>query len=137
MTTNIQETINRLRELDKNASPAPWSVVRYSGLEYYGEKPLQVDSIRSASEIVAEQLGCHACDEGLQSDRIENFEYIVEARNAIPVLLAEIERLTAENRNISEAWEDGYADAICDVEGAYEIDRAEITATENPYKETK
>ena len=111
--SDIQETINRLRELDRKASPAPWSIVKYGGYEYYGETPHEIDSIKSAEEDVAKQLGCHACDDGLYSDRIENFEYIVQARNAIPALLAEIERLAEENRALKRenhlAWSKGHA----------------------------
>lgn len=102
MSTKIQETIARLRELDRYASPAPWRIVKYPGYEDYEENPREIHSIRSVREIVAEQLGCHACDEGLQSDRIENFEYIVQTRNALPALLAEIERLTT-SLSIAEA----------------------------------
>ena len=126
MKIDIQETINRLRELDKHASPVPWGVGSFS--EGYNAVLCEDgDNIRWVID------GCYM-GEHLSNDD-PDLEIIVEARNVLPALLDEIERLTTQNKNLEEAWEDGYADAICDVEGVYEFDRAELTKTPNPYKE--
>lgn len=68
MSTNIQETINRLRELDQKASPTPWIA-----------EPQQAG----------------------EGDVATDLRLIAAARNAIPELLAEIDRLTAENKNLT------------------------------------
>lgn len=63
--------------------------------------------------------------------------YTVASVNAIPVLLDEIERLQNELETaLPEAWKDGYADCLCDIEAVYDIDRETIThKTANPYEE--
>lgn len=81
MSTSIQETINHLRELDQKASPAPWG---WSGGG-------QGSPILSANDAVGR----------LEYATEEDLDLITETRNAVPALLAEIERLTAENRHLS------------------------------------
>lgn len=134
MKIDIQETINQLHELDQKASPAPWRTVFstniYSGGEEVFEVGTSYDDICEWVEC-SDECGCAGYA------RKPDIDLLVATRNAIPVLLAEIERLTAQNKNLEEAWEDGYADAICDVEGVYMFDRAELTTTPNPYKENK
>lgn len=131
MKTYIQETIDRLRELDRVASPAPW--------EAWGCGENMQTSIEHPMGDVLErgERGHGHMREDITWLRESDADLITETRNAIPALLAEIDRLTSENKNLEEAWEDGYADAICDVEGVYEFDRTELTTTPNPYKENK
>lgn len=135
MSTKIQETINRLRELDQKASPAPW--------EAWGCGEDKQTSIEHPMGDVLErsERGSGHMREDITWLREDDANLIIETRNAIPTLLAEIDRLTAENKNLTaelaEAWEDGYADAICDVEGVYAFDRDELTKTPNPYEEDK
>lgn len=76
MSTEIQETIERLRELDQTASPAPWS---WSGGG-------QGSPILSANDAVGR----------LEYATEEDLDLITETRNAIPALLDERERLIAE-----------------------------------------
>lgn len=113
MSTNIQETLDRLRELDQKASPAPWRTVFDTNIYSGGEEVFEVDtSYDDICEWVecSDECGCAGYA------RKPDIDLLVAARNAIPELIAEIERLTAENNNLAEAYEDGYADAICDVE---------------------
>lgn len=92
---DIQETIARLRELDRTASPAPWWVSdsdakpwHHGILCEYGESPeVVIDAYWDGARI---------------DDNSPDLHLIAEARNAVPVLLTEIDRLTAR-LSISEA----------------------------------
>lgn len=114
--SDIQETIEHLRRLDQVASPAPWGLEPYrdGGVEEEEEtSEPKVHSIANHQEDVIAQLGCGCCDTGLGAPSMANFEIAVEARNAIPALLAEIERLTEENLKLKRenhlAWSKGHA----------------------------
>lgn len=102
--TDIQETINRLRELDRTASPAPWWVA--SSAESYN--PIVCEDGETTSGVLD---ACYA-GERLSSDD-PDLQIITETRNALPVLLAEIDRLTAENLELKRenhlAWSKGHA----------------------------
>lgn len=69
-----------------------------------------------------------------------NAAILTEVRNAIPELLAEIERLTAENAQlldtVAEAWDEGYLDK--ETEAPEEmIERGLRKRAQNPYRENK
>ena len=97
MKTAIQETINRLRELDQNASPAPWSYNPWSA--------------NSSGEVTQNITYGWGEDEEILLGEVSylltehDAEMIAESRNSIPLLLKEIERLITEN---AKAWDDGY-----------------------------
>ena len=104
MKTYIQETINRLRELDRYASPAPWQV----GETESGGHAILCEYVASV-EVVIDTLW-----EGEpMDDSSPDLEIITEARNAAPALLAEIERLADENLELKRenhlAWSKGHA----------------------------
>ena len=92
MKTNIQEIINRLRELDRKASPAPWS---YLILPVDLHTGIQDSVLLDGDE---REFATNAEDAFTRND----FDFMLESRNAIPALLAEIERLTTR-LSISEA----------------------------------
>lgn len=128
MKTDIQETIDRLRELDRVASPAPWWVG--SSAESYNAIVCE-DGDTTSGVLDACYVG-----ERLSSDD-PDLQIITETRNAIPVLLAEIERLTAENTQlldtVAEAWDEGYLDK--ETEAPKEmIERGLRKRAQNPYK---
>lgn len=131
MTTTIQETIDRLRELDRQASPAPWQV----GETESGGHAILCEYVASI-EVVIDTLW-----EGEpMDDNSPDLEIITETRNALPSLLAEIERLTAENiqllDTIAEAWDEGYLDK--ETEAPEEmIERGLRKRAQNPYRENK
>ena len=103
MSTDIQKTINRLRELDRKASPAPWYIEEYEGVIVTGDEDGETLSGVIDACYIGEQLSSNDPD----------LQIIVEARNAIPTLLAEIERLAEENRALKRenhlAWSKGHA----------------------------
>lgn len=110
--STIQETINRLRELERAAAPAPWRWYDY----YFEDWP--------------------ECESDLTNEHL----MIMHARNAIPALLAEIDRLTAENTQlldtVAEAWDEGYLDK--ETEAPEEmIVRGLRKRAQNPYRENK
>ena len=88
MRTYIQETIDRLRELDKEASPAPW--------EAWGCGEDGQTSIEHPMGDVLErgERGYGHMREDITWLREADADLITETRNALPVLLAEIDRLT-------------------------------------------
>ena len=103
MSTEIQETINRLRELDRKASPAPWV--------FTGTKRTGYDTMEPGDLLEGNGLGLIP-----EIERVcppTDAQLIAEARNAIPALLAEIERLAEENLELKRenhlAWSKGHA----------------------------
>lgn len=95
--TNIQETIARLRELDQVASPAPWWVG--SSAESYNA------IVCEDGETTSGVLDACYVGERLSSND-PDLQIITETRNAIPALLAEIDRLTAENQHLTALMEE-------------------------------
>ena len=102
--SDIQETINRLRELDRTASPAPWWVG--SSAESYNAIVCE-DGATTSGVLDACYVG-----ERLSSND-PDLQIITETRNALPALLAEIERLAEENQALKRenhlAWSKGHA----------------------------
>lgn len=93
---DIQETINRLRELDRVASPAPW--------EAWGFGEDEQTSIEHPMGDVLErgERGYGHMREDIAWFREADADLITETRNALPALLAEIDRLTTR-LSIAEA----------------------------------
>ena len=135
MKTYIQETIKRLRELDRYASPAPWQV----GETESGGHAILCEYVASV-EVVIDTLW-----EGEpMDDSSPDLEIITEARNALPTLLAEIDRLTAEIDRLTdentqlletaaEVWAEGYLDKEAEAGGVM-IHCEPRERAENPYK---
>ena len=96
MKTAIQETIARLRELDQTASRAPW--------EAWGFGENGQTSIEHPMGDVLErgERGYGYMREDITWLREADADLITETRNALPVLLAEIDRLTT-HLSIAEA----------------------------------
>lgn len=130
----------KLRELHQQASRTPWSISLSDGKDRpveivcrYGRKG------KYASLVYTPVFGTdYSPDiEDVEENVDIDTRYTVASVNAIPVLLNEIERLQNElDTALPEAWKDGYADCLCDIEAFYEIDREAIThKTANPYEE--
>ena len=79
----IEETIDHLRELDAKASPAPWS---YLILPVDPHTGIQDSVLLDGAGL---EFSTNAEDAFTRND----FNVMLEARNALPELLAEIERL--------------------------------------------
>lgn len=79
----IEETIDRLRELGQKARPAPWSYLI-----------LPIDIHTGAQDSVLLDGDGHGFATNAEDAFTRNdFDFMLEARNAIPELLTEIERL--------------------------------------------
>lgn len=131
MISDTQETIERLRELNQTASPAPW--------EAWGCGENMQTSIEHPMGDVLErgERGYGHMREDITWLREADADLITETRNAIPALLAEIDRLTAENTQlldtVAEAWDEGYMDK--ETEAPEEmIERGLRKRAQNPYK---
>ena len=85
----IQETINRLRELDRTASPAPWEAW---GIGENGQAFIE-HPMGDVLERGERRTG-HKTKEKTTWLREADADLITQTRNAIPELIAEIERLT-------------------------------------------
>lgn len=120
MTTQYTPELHaRLRYLHHNASPTPWTVDKDNEQHYL---------CPDGYEVINTDAGhIYTIDTQISA----------EARNALPALLDQIEWLTKELQKAqSEAWKNGYADCLCDIEAVYEIDREAIThKTTDPYQE--
>lgn len=123
-----EELHERLRELIKSAAPTPWHI-----------EPLERMLVSGENEDIGEEVGAVYYHAGRSKKEKANRALIVEAPNAVDALLDEIERLVEERKTAqSEAWKNGYADCLCDIEAVYEIDREAIThKTTDPYEEQK
>lgn len=126
----------RLRELHQQASPAPWKIASYSPHTQPNEPVKRVSHLVTPNGLIeeADKMGY---DYGLNAPSAHDFLLIAELRNSLPAILDEIERLTEERKTAkAEAWKNGYADCLCDIEAVYEIDREAIThKTTDPYEE--
>lgn len=96
--TEIQETIAYMRELDKTASPAPWAP--QGGFISCGQTSLDITDDKQDFPFM--RLWARTADGDREVNPQDDFALIVEARNALPVLLTEIDRLTTR-LSISEA----------------------------------
>lgn len=105
--TDIQETINRLRELDRYASPAPWEAWGFGGDEQTTIGHPMGDVLERG------ERGHGHMREDITWLREADADLITETRNALPDLLAEIERLAEENLELKRenhlAWAKGHA----------------------------
>lgn len=96
------ELIARLRELDKQDGKR-WKIEEHSNPTGAMSDAYAIESISgSEEEDVIEQLGCSCCDVGLMANSRNVFELLVEARNALPALLDDRDRLEAENKKLRE-----------------------------------
>lgn len=90
MTKYTKELHNRLRQLDKDASPAPWTVD-------FDNSVLGGYKILDDGNKLYEDLGvCPICSYSTSESNI-NANLIVEVRNALPLLLDRIEELEKKN----------------------------------------
>ena len=96
---DIQETIEKLRELERVASPAPW--VPRTGYTAGGLVSLDISAAMQASPVLM-RVWADLTQSGREAEPQNDFTLIIEARNSLPVLLAEIDRLTT-CLDISEA----------------------------------
>lgn len=131
MTTNIQETLDHLRELDRVTAPAPW-------VETINEENPDIPCLLLDYNggLVAEG---ETDWEGFWPNLDNTVGLLTELRNALPVLLNEIDRLSAENKNLAEAWEDGYKTAAnLYYDDISELDEfAEEARLNSPYRKEK
>lgn len=110
MTEGIQELIDRLRELDKKASPAPWESSNHGeGKNTFLES--EIDNV-----LVHDERGSGHVREDIAWINEANASMIVEARNALPDLLDEIERLQEScdlvQATAASAWAEGFHEAV-------------------------
>ena len=134
MSTYTQETQYKLRELNRVASPAPW---RYVGDCDYMKAGVKLGDIVDAGGRVVVPESPYVL--GGPFER----EFIIQTRNALPVLLAEIERLTEENQTLKRenhlAWSKGHAAGwdchIITMQAADLLPKDQKTS--NPYEENR
>ena len=129
MSTNTQETINRLRELDRVTAPAPWA-------ETINEENPDIPCLLLDAN--GGQVAEGEADwEGFWPNLDNTVGLLTELRNALPILLAEIDRLTAENTQlldtVAEAWDEGYMDKEAEAPEEM-IERGLRKRAQNPYK---
>ena len=97
MKTDIQETIARLRELKKLATPAPWTI-ETSGNDYPVEVVHHSVNLRGEPDYLEVFMPAYSPAEGEYAESEEgvniDVRYAVCLVNAVPDLLAEIDRLT-------------------------------------------
>ena len=105
MSTEIQETIARLRELKKLATPAPWTI-ETNGIEYPVEVVHHTVNMQGEPDYLEVFMPAYSPAEGEYAENEESVNidvrYAVHLVNTLPDLLAEIERLTTR-LSISEA----------------------------------
>ena len=94
--SDIQETIEKLREFDRAASPAPWAP--QGGFISCGQTSLDITYDKQDFPFM--RLWARTADGDREVNPQDDFALIIEARNALPDLLAEIDRLTAENKKL-------------------------------------
>ena len=126
------DELTRLRELDAKASPAPWEITHSRHLETMEGVGLVIEDSEGGTVAEADS------DFGHHSLFIDDaLPLMVELRNALPILLTEIERLTAENTQlldtVAEAWDEGYLDKEAEAGGVM-IHLEPRERAENPYK---
>ena len=93
MSTEIQETIARLRELDQKASPAPWIEATD---ETNPDMPcLLLDANGGLVAEGEDEWASH----WFYIDKM--VPLLTELRNSLPALLTEIDRLTTENQHLT------------------------------------
>ena len=140
MKTNTQETIARLRELKKLATPEPWSI-ETNGLEYPVEVVHHTVNMQGEPDYLEVFMRAYSPAEGEYAESEEgvniDVRYAVCLVNAVPDLLAEIDRLTAENTQlldtVAEAWDEGYLDKEAEAGGVM-IHSEPRERAKNPYK---
>lgn len=97
MTEYTRELHDRLRELDKAASPAPWYIEPYENMLVTGD------------DETGEEIGATYYGRGRSKKQRANREMLTDARNAVPALLAEIERLNDELRDTHQRYHDRFS----------------------------
>ena len=97
MSTNIQETHDKLRELDRVTAPAPWGIT-YSGC---------LETIDGGGMVIKDAEGGTVAEADVDFGHHwffidDTLPLMTELRNAVPALLTEIDRLSNELR-VAEA----------------------------------
>lgn len=153
MTPDIHETINRLRELKKLATPEPWTI-ETSGHDYPVEVVHHSVNLRGEPDYLEVFMPAYSPAEGEYAESEEgvniDVRYAVCLVNTAPDLLAELDRLQKSEKalkdrfarifntwrsrrpelirkNRAEAWEEGYT------EGLLSGRRLERTGVELPH----
>ena len=88
--SDIQETIDRLSELDRYASPAPWS----SQVSFISCGQASLDITNDKQDFPLMRLWADMTKRDPEVNPQDDFDLIIETRNAIPVLLAENDRVS-------------------------------------------
>ena len=87
--SDIQGTIDHLRRLDRAASPAPWAP--QGGFISCGQASLDITNDKQDFPLM--RLWADMTKGDREVNPQDDFALIIETRNALPVLLAEIDRL--------------------------------------------
>lgn len=117
MSTNepmTQEQLDAIKGREAKATIGPWGV----------DGPSLCGGVDSLAVYHVEDGGAVAYVQPSWDDAV----FIAEAREDVPALLAEVERLRGK---IADAWDEGYKAGDNDNAGVWNFDRG---ATPNPYR---
>lgn len=92
MLDDMQATITRLKELDQQASPAPW-IVDIDG-EILGAPTIHKDGMPLREALNIATPYCESIEDSEDSNLDCNAILLVELRNTAPALIADYERKT-------------------------------------------
>lgn len=93
MTTDITKAIERAKELDRSATPGLWRTDDETGT------PWNISTDQFKDIALAQQTSTIRF--GGQAQRTANARFIAESRTILPQLVAEVERLRAENDDLA------------------------------------
>ena len=107
MTTDIHETINRLRELKKLATPEPWTI-ETSGHDYPVEVVHHSVNLQGEPDYLEVFMPAYSPAEGEYAESEEgvniDVRYAVCLVNAAPGLLAELDRLQKSEKALKNRF---------------------------------